>query len=345
MIMVVFEGVIVAYSVINLILMIKRYKRFHSIYPVIAVFDLVMVVPLFLEMFLGIPDIPRDVYMNFVRAMEDQTTLFIYCLFVLLAQLMFTYELKRIKKLDRRVTKTNDIQEFLLFIQNFKQKKIVTWICYLIIIASALSIVFAPNPMYFLSFRSVFGQVPGQIANYSKNIVTPIFELLIGAIIALKLFDLKNGFGSCAFRAVLIAFFTMVNGKRTYLMIIVGVFFLIDLLRENIRSEKDILKLVNTIIANTKGDGEKSGEDFWVKAERLLYCALIGYIYYEAPEEEQNFSTLLEFINASEAREDDEEFKNPVDELFEDLEKAKPEHFAVRQYKKYKLAAGDICSK
>ena len=112
-----------------------------------------------------------------------------------------------------------------------------------------------------------------------------------------------------------------------------------------IRSEKDILKLVNTIIANTKGDGEKSGEDFWVKAERLLYCALIGYIYYEAPEEEQNFSTLLEFINASEAREDDEEFKNPVDELFDDLEKAKPEHFAVRQYKKYKLAAGVVCSK
>ena len=112
-----------------------------------------------------------------------------------------------------------------------------------------------------------------------------------------------------------------------------------------IRSEKDILKLVNTIIANTKGDGEKSSEDFWVKAERLLYCALIGYIYYEAPAEEQNFSTLLEFINASEAREDDEEFKNPVDELFEDLEKAKPEHFAVRQYKKYKLAAGVVCSK
>ena len=107
-----------------------------------------------------------------------------------------------------------------------------------------------------------------------------------------------------------------------------------------IRSEKDILKLVNTIIANTKGDGEKSGEDFWVKAERLLYCALIGYIWYEAPEEEQNFSTLLEFINASEAREDDEEFKNAVDELFEELEKKKPEHFAVRQYKKYKLAAG-----
>lgn len=107
-----------------------------------------------------------------------------------------------------------------------------------------------------------------------------------------------------------------------------------------IRSEKDILKLVNTIIANTKGEGEKSSEDFWVKAERLLYCALIGYIYYEAPEEEQNFSTLLEFINASEAREDDEEFKNAVDELFEELEREKPEHFAVRLYKKYKLAAG-----
>ena len=112
-----------------------------------------------------------------------------------------------------------------------------------------------------------------------------------------------------------------------------------------IRSEKDILKLVNTIIANTKGDGEKSGEDFWVKAERLLYCALIGYIWYEAPEEEQNFSTLLEFINASEAREDDENFKNAVDELFEELEQKKPEHFAVRQYKKYKLAAGVVCSK
>ncbi len=107
-----------------------------------------------------------------------------------------------------------------------------------------------------------------------------------------------------------------------------------------IRSEKDILKLVNTIIANTKGEGEKSSEDFWIKAERLLYCALIGYIYYEAPEEEQNFSTLLEFINASEAREDDEEFKNAVDEIFEELEAEKPGHFAVRQYKKYKLAAG-----
>lgn len=107
-----------------------------------------------------------------------------------------------------------------------------------------------------------------------------------------------------------------------------------------IRSEKDILKLVNTIIANTKGEGEKSTEDFWIKAERLLYSALIGYIWYEAPEAEQNFSTLLEFINASETREDDEEFKNAVDELFEELEAENPEHFAVRQYRKYKLAAG-----
>ncbi len=107
-----------------------------------------------------------------------------------------------------------------------------------------------------------------------------------------------------------------------------------------IRNERDILKLVNTIIANTKGEGEKSGEDFWVKAERLYYCALIGYIWYEAPEEEKNFSTLLEFINASEAREDDEEFKNAVDLLVEELEAEEPNHFAVRQYKKYKLAAG-----
>ena len=112
-----------------------------------------------------------------------------------------------------------------------------------------------------------------------------------------------------------------------------------------IHSEKDILKLVNTIIANTKGEGEKATEDFWVKAERLLYTALIGYIWYEALEEEQNFSTLLEFINASEAREDDEEFKNAVDELFDELEAENPEHFAVRQYRKYKLAAGVVCSK
>ena len=111
-----------------------------------------------------------------------------------------------------------------------------------------------------------------------------------------------------------------------------------------IHSEKDILKLVTTLIANTKGEG-KAGDDFWVKAETLLYCALIGYIHYEAPVEEQNFSTLIEFINAMEVREDDEEFKNPVDLMFDALESEKPNHFAVRQYKKYKLAAGDICSK
>ena len=106
-----------------------------------------------------------------------------------------------------------------------------------------------------------------------------------------------------------------------------------------IHSEKDILKLVTTLIANTKGEG-KSGDDFWVKAETLLYCALIGYIHYEAPVEEQNFATLIEFINASEVREDDEEFENPVDIMFKELEKKNPNHFAVRQYKKYKLAAG-----
>ena len=107
-----------------------------------------------------------------------------------------------------------------------------------------------------------------------------------------------------------------------------------------IRSEKDILKLVNTIIANTKGDGEKSGEDFWVKAEKLYYTALIGYIWYEAPDEEKNFTTLLEMINASEAREDDPEFQSPVDLMFERLEGKDPEHFAVRQYKKFLLSAG-----
>src|SRR5574344_964877 len=107
-----------------------------------------------------------------------------------------------------------------------------------------------------------------------------------------------------------------------------------------IRSEKDILKLVNTIIVNTKGEGQQSGEDFWVKAEKLLYTAYIGFIWYEAPEKEQNFSMLIDMIDASEAREDDESFKNPVDLLFDELEAEKPNHFAVRQYKKYKLAAG-----
>ena len=106
-----------------------------------------------------------------------------------------------------------------------------------------------------------------------------------------------------------------------------------------LHSEKDILKLVTTLIANTKGEG-KAGDDFWVKAETLLYCALIGYIHYEASVEEQNFATLIEFINAMEVREDDEEFKNPVDLMFDALEAEKPNHFAVRQYKKYKLAAG-----
>lgn len=107
-----------------------------------------------------------------------------------------------------------------------------------------------------------------------------------------------------------------------------------------LRSEKDILKLVQTIMANTKGEGEKSTEDFWCKAERLYYTALIGYLYYEAPEEEQNFETLLAFIDASEVREEDENFKNAVDYIFEALEKEKPNHFAVKQYRKYKLAAG-----
>ena len=108
-----------------------------------------------------------------------------------------------------------------------------------------------------------------------------------------------------------------------------------------VHDEKDILKLVTTLIANTKGEG-KGGDEFWEKSEKLLYSALIGYIHYEAPEEEQNFSTLLEMINAMEVREDDEEFKNPVDLMFDELAEREPDHFAVRQYAKYKLAAGVV---
>ena len=111
-----------------------------------------------------------------------------------------------------------------------------------------------------------------------------------------------------------------------------------------IHSEKDILKLTTTLISNTKGDG-KGGDDFWLKAETLLYTAIIGYIYYKAPPEEQNFATLVEFINAFQIREDDENFKNNVDILFDELEAEDPNHFAVRQYKKFKLAAGVVCSK
>ena len=107
-----------------------------------------------------------------------------------------------------------------------------------------------------------------------------------------------------------------------------------------IRSEKDILKLVNALIMNTKGEGEKSSEDFWVKAERLYYSALIGYIWYEATEEEKNFITLLDLINASEAREDDETYQSPVDLLFSQLAEREPDHFAVKQYRKFKMAAG-----
>ena len=111
-----------------------------------------------------------------------------------------------------------------------------------------------------------------------------------------------------------------------------------------IHSEKDILKLVTTLMTNTRGEG-KGGDPFWDKAEKLLLTSLIAYIHYEAPEEEQNFATLLEFLNIMEVREDDEEFQNPVDLMFEDLAKQKPDHFAVRQYRLYKLAAGDVCSK
>ena len=109
--------------------------------------------------------------------------------------------------------------------------------------------------------------------------------------------------------------------------------------------ENDILKLVNCIMENTKGEDSKGGEDFWAKAEALYYQALIAYIWYEAPEEEKNMTTLLEMLNASEVREDDENFKNAVDLMFDALEKRDPQHFAVRQYKKYKMAAGDLCSK
>ena len=110
-----------------------------------------------------------------------------------------------------------------------------------------------------------------------------------------------------------------------------------------IRSEKDILKFVNVLMLNTKGEGEKAGEDFWVKAERLLYCALVGYIHYEALEEEKNFTTLLDLLSASQVKEEDEDYKSKMDFVIEDLKLTDPDHFAVRQYEKFKMAAGVVC--
>lgn len=136
------------------------------------------------------------------------------------------------------------------------------------------------------------------------------------------------------------------NGKIIYEPYVIKVFNTINFKKSMkynpfayIHSEKDILKLVTALIANTKGEG-KAGDEFWTKAETLLYTALIGYIHYEAPEEEQNFATLLEMLNSMDVREDDEDYQNPVDILFENLKQKKPNHFAVRQYVKFKMAAG-----
>lgn len=232
MVMVVLEIIIIFISTVNLISMIKHYKKFHSIYPIIAVFYLVMVAPLVLELYLGIPNIPRDVYMNFVKAMEDKMTLFIYCIFLLIAQTAFTYELSLIQKKERKIKSTNDVQEFFLFVQNIKHKKFIIGCCYVVAIASVFSVAFSPNPLYYLTFRNVHVQVPYQITQYSENIINPLFELLIVAIVILKLFDTKKRIRNALLQMLLIFLFVMVNGKRTYLMIIVGVFFLIDLLRE-----------------------------------------------------------------------------------------------------------------
>lgn len=232
MTMVIFECFLIAYSFINLMVMIKKYKRFYCIYPVIAIFDGVMVVPILLEIIMGIPNIPGDVYRNFIRAMDDQMTLFLYCIFIFLAQVIFSLELRRIERKDKRIEKSNDIQEFMIFIQNFKYKRIVKYICYMIALASFFSIIFSPNPIYFLTFRNVHVHVSEQIAQYSEYIVRPLFELLVVAIVTLKMFDIKDKISSSIFRLILILFFVIVNGKRTYLMVIVGVFFLIDLLRK-----------------------------------------------------------------------------------------------------------------
>ena len=227
-----FEVVIILISITNLLNVVKNYKRFHCIYPIIAVFDLVMVVSILLELILGIPDIPRDVYMNFVRAMEDQTTLVIYCVFVFTAQVAFFHELKRIKIVDRNLNKNNDIQDFLLFVQKNKYKNVVMMVCGIIIVINIIAVTLSPNPLYYLTLRSVHLQTSVQIVQYTKSIVNPLLNLLIGAIILLKIFDLRNKIGSVILRGLLVIFYTLVNGKRTYLMIIVGVFFLIDLLRE-----------------------------------------------------------------------------------------------------------------
>lgn len=230
--MIIFQVVLIIYSIINFIYMIRNYKKFHVIYPIIAVFDLVMVVPVFFELIWGIPDIPRDMYRYFIIAMKDRLTHQIYCSFILFAQLVFSMELVRIRKKDFLIKKTDDIYEFFNFIQNIKYKRYIRIFCYVIVLISVLSIVFSPNPMYFIKLRNVHMTVSDSISLYNKNIVVPIFNFLLLAIIVLKLIDSKNKLSNEIFRYILIIFFSLVNGKRTYLMIIVGIFFLIDLLKK-----------------------------------------------------------------------------------------------------------------
>ena len=230
--MIIFEIICILVSTINMIYLVKNYKRFHCIYPIVVVFDFAMVAPLVLELFWGIPNIPKDVYMNFIRAMEDRTTLVIYCIFLFVAQVIFSHELRRIKRSDRNIERSNDIKDFLLFVQSFKYRKVVLAACSIIAVMSVMSVILSPSPRYYLTFRSVYIQTPENIFQYTKNIVAPLLNLLVMAIIALKIFDLKNKVGSVLLRTLLVLFYTVANGKRTYLMIIVGVFFLIDLLRE-----------------------------------------------------------------------------------------------------------------
>ena len=228
--MIIFQLILILFSVLNIIILCKTYKRFHCIYPIIAVFDFVMVVPIILEMILGIPNIPVDVYYNYIYAMNDQTTLLIYCIFILFAQLLFFIDLLVINNKDKYY-KRNDSITLNNLLYNFKYKNIIIYLCYLVIIISLVAIAFSPDPLHYFKFRSVHDIVSNNVLSYNTKIISPIFTLLIGCIILLKLFSKNNHISGVLGRSLLIAYYTMVNGKRTYFMIIVGTYFLIDLLK------------------------------------------------------------------------------------------------------------------
>ena len=229
--MVFLEILLIILSIYNLIYLVSNHKKLHCIYAIIAIFDIVFVLPLLLEMIYGIPNVPRDIYGNYIKALEDEMTLLVYCSFIAFAQSIFLIELRKIKRRTRNIVKVDDVRYYLDLLSGSKYKNMVLIICYSIVGITIFSVLFSPDPTYFLKLHSVMDIMSQNIHDYKYGVINPISELMVFAIIIIKLFDNKNGFLRGAIRLVLIVFYTVLNGKRTYLMIIVGTYFLIDAFR------------------------------------------------------------------------------------------------------------------